>query len=112
MAFSESNSYGDLNGTSPVTVVAAPASGTRRIVVAGSIYNNDTAAVTVTLRIKKTADSSAYIIAKVILQAGESLYVQRDDTIVLTSAESLECVLAGAITTAQPQYRFAFGDAS
>jgi len=48
-AFTEASSDGVLNGTSNVTVVAAPAIATRRVIKNLIIKNNDTAAVTVNL---------------------------------------------------------------
>ena len=90
----------------------APASGTRRMVVAGSIYNADTAAVTVTLRYNKVADSSKYIICQTTLGVSDTLLIEREDTIVLASTETLEVLISGAPFSTNPQYRFAYGDAS
>lgn len=47
--FTEGASDGALNGTSQVTVVAAPGASTRRTIKSITIENRDTAAVTVTL---------------------------------------------------------------
>lgn len=46
-AFTEAPQTSALNGTTPVTVVSSPAASTRRIIVGLSIFNRDTAAVTV-----------------------------------------------------------------
>ena len=49
-AFTEGASDGALNGTNSVTLVAAPASSTRRVIKSITIENKDTAAVTITAR--------------------------------------------------------------
>ena len=48
-SLTEGASDGALNGTSSVTLVAAPASSTRRVIKWITIQNKDTAAVTVTI---------------------------------------------------------------
>ncbi len=59
------------NNTTAVTIVSAPAASTQRLLKELSIYNNDTVAATVTLRLN---DNSTFrIIAKVLIQAGETL---------------------------------------
>ena len=45
-SFTEGATDGVLSGTTPVTIISAPASSTRRIVNTITIENNDTAAVT------------------------------------------------------------------
>jgi hypothetical protein len=49
-AFTEGATDGVLNGTADVTVCAAPAASTRRIVKAMTIHNRDTAAVTINIK--------------------------------------------------------------
>jgi len=68
--FVEGANDGTLNGTSAVTLVAAPASSTRRIVKTITIENTDTAAVTVTVGYLNTA--STRTIVKVTLQVGDA----------------------------------------
>ena len=58
------------NGTTPQTIVAAPASDTR-LVSGLSIYNNDTVAATVTVQMDVSATD--YILQKVALAAGDNL---------------------------------------
>ena len=48
--FTEGSTDGVLNGTTDVTLVSAPPSGYRRIIKSMSIYNKDTASVTVNLK--------------------------------------------------------------
>ena len=69
-AFTEGASDGAFNGTSPVTIVAAPASATRRIIRSITIENRDTAAVTVTLSYDN--NGTLRTIAKVTLQVGDT----------------------------------------
>lgn len=69
-AFTEGASDGAFNGTSPVTIVAAPASATRRIIRSITIENRDTAAVTVTLSYDN--NSTLRTIANVTLQVGDT----------------------------------------
>ena len=69
-AFTEGSTDGALNGTSSVTLVAAPAASTRRVVKNITIYNKDTAAVTITVSFN--ANSTLRNIAKVTLQVGDT----------------------------------------
>jgi hypothetical protein len=63
--FTEGSNDGTLNNATPVTLVAAPASGHRRIIKSISIYNADTASVTYSLYLLNTA--AVQIIEKRIL---------------------------------------------
>jgi hypothetical protein len=69
-AFTEGSTDGALNGTSSVTLVAAPASSTRRVVKNITIYNKDTAAVTITVSFN--ANSTLRNIVKVTLAVGDT----------------------------------------
>jgi hypothetical protein len=69
-SFTEGASDGVLSGTTPVTVVSAPASSTRRIVNTITVENNDTAAVTITVGYVNGANTR--VIAKVTLQVGDT----------------------------------------
>jgi hypothetical protein len=68
--FTEGSSDGALNGTSQVTVVAAPAASTRRTIKSITIENRDTAAVTVTLSYNN--NSTLRTIAVVTLAVGDT----------------------------------------
>lgn len=68
--FVEGASDGVLSGTTPVTVIAAPAASTRRIINKLYIENTDTAAVTITVGYLNTA--STRVLAKVTLQVGDT----------------------------------------
>ena len=69
-AFTEGASDGALNGTSSVTLVAAPASSTRRVIKNITIENKDTAAVTVTISYDN--NGTLRTIAKVTLNVGDT----------------------------------------
>lgn len=68
--FTEGATDGALNGTSSVTVVAAPAASTRRTIKAITIENKDTAPVTVTVSYNNAA--TLRTIAKVTLNVGDT----------------------------------------
>ena len=65
------NNNGTLNGTSTVTLVAAPADNARRRIRHATIQNRDTAAVTVTVSLTDTA--TARQIVKATLAVDETL---------------------------------------
>lgn len=69
-AFTEGANDGALNGTSSVTLVAAPAASTRRVVKNITIENKDTAAVTLTISYNN--NSTLRTIAKVTLNVGDT----------------------------------------
>ena len=69
-AFTEGANDGALNGTTSVTLVAAPASSTRRVVKNITIENKDTAAVTITVSYNN--NSTLRTIAKVTLNVGDT----------------------------------------
>lgn len=68
--FAEKSNDGTLNGTTAVTVVMAPASGTRRIVKSLSISNTDSAAVQIVLQLNN--GGTARQIYKQTLNVGDT----------------------------------------
>lgn len=68
--FTEGANDGALSGTSDVTIVAAPASGYRRVIKYMTIENRDTAAVTLT--IKYDNNGTQRILDQVTLQVGDA----------------------------------------
>jgi len=73
--YTPGGSRSNTNGTTPVTLVAAPGASTQRVIDHLTVYNADTANVTVTVRIDDNA--TEYILAKVTLAPGEVLqYVE------------------------------------
>lgn len=69
-AFTEGANDGALNGTNAVTLVAAPAAATRRVIKSITIENKDTAAVTLTISYNN--NSTLRTIAKVTLAVGDT----------------------------------------
>ena len=69
-AFTEGASDGALNGTSSVTLLAAPGASTRRVIKNITIENKDTAAVTLTISYNN--NSTLRVIAKVTLNVGDT----------------------------------------
>ena len=69
-AFTEGSTDGVLNGTTAVTLVAAPAASTRRLIKTVYVQNKDTAAVTITITYNN--NSTLRTIAKVTLQVGDT----------------------------------------
>lgn len=68
----EGSNEGALNGTTDVTIVGAPAAGTRRIVRYITIYNKDTAAITFNL--KYNSNGTHRQVARITLLTGETWY--------------------------------------
>lgn len=69
-AFTEGSTDGALNSTTPVTLVAAPASSTRRVVKSITITNIDTAPVTITVSYNN--NSTLRTVAKVTLAVNDT----------------------------------------
>ena len=109
MAFTEIGSDGVLNGTTDVTLIAAPASGYRRLVKTIVIHNRDTIAQTITL--KYVNGASERLLGKWTLNVDETMYF--NDVLVLdTTNKSVEAVMGAAVTTTAPDYICAYGDAN
>lgn len=88
----EGASDGALNGTSLVTLVAAPAASTRRVIKWITIQNKDTAPVTVTISYANSSGSTSRQIAKVTLAVNDTWTT--DGT--FDSAGNLKTALTGA----------------
>lgn len=69
-SLTEGSTDGALNGTTPITLVAAPASSTRRVIKSISIQNKDTASVTLTISYDN--NGTARQLAKVTLAANDT----------------------------------------
>lgn len=112
MGLAAGGSEGTSNGTTDVTVVAAPGASEQRIVRTVAVHNTDTVAATVT--IKKAKGGSEYIIAKDTLAVGETLFFGgTGESIILDATdETVEIVLAGAVTTNQLDYTAAYATQS
>ena len=108
MPFTEGANDGALNGTTEVTLVAAPSSGVRRVVRGLSVYNRDTASVTLTVRYKS---SSTRVLWSGALASGETW--ELDGVVVLdATTKSLAAVLAGAAASANPEFVSSYADVS
>lgn len=111
MAFTEGQKDGTLNGTTAVDVIDAPAASTRRICTTLSIFNADTAAVTVTVRYNNNGTSR--IICKATLQVGERLSLDQNDlTILDATTKKIQALLAAAAATTNPDYVSTYADAT
>lgn len=75
-SFTEAANDGALNGTTAVTLVAAPSSGVRRVVKEIVIYNCDSSQVELTVAYKNSSNSR--IIWKGYLASGETWALSRD----------------------------------
>ena len=96
--FTVDSNQANTNGTTDVELVAAPSSGSQRVVKSVVINNVDTATATVNVQFKKA--SNYYSIAKITMAAGDRLTLDEDDIQVLDATdESIVVDLAGAVTT-------------
>ena len=71
-SLTEGASDGALNGTSLVTIVAAPGASTRRVIKWITIQNKDTAPVTITIAYANSSGSTSRQIAKVTLAVNDT----------------------------------------
>jgi len=109
MAFTPGSSSGASNGATDVEMVAAPSASVQRMVNYITVYNKDTAAATVTV---KLVDGGVdRIIVKQVLAADDTL--EMTDTIVLDATdESIEMVLAGAVAANELDWTASWADLS
>lgn len=107
MAFTEKNNNGTLNGATPVTLVAAPASSTTRTIRNITIQNRDTVANTITVRYVDGANTRQ--IWSGSLGIGNTLII--DEVYILdTTSKSITAVMAGAATTTNPDFTSHYAD--
>jgi len=90
-AFTEGSTQSQSNGTTPVTIVAAPAASTRRLVRTVTVHNNDT--VTHNIIIKINVSATLYFVYKNAIAAGVSWSSNNSD---LVNAQTLQGVTPGA----------------
>lgn len=111
MALLPGGDDGTLNGTTEVTLVAAPGASVQRIIQPHgiSIQNRDTAVVTVELR--KVSAGGTRRIWRGDLDVGDTFY--NDSQIVLdATTDSVRAVMSAAATTTNPDWNVSYGDAS
>lgn len=107
--FTASSHQAPTNGTTDVELVAAPASGTVRVVKSIIVNNIDTASATVNVQLKKA--STYYSLAKITLAAGDRLTLDEDDMQALDATdESIVVDLAGTVTTNELDCVATWGD--
>lgn len=107
MAFTLGANDGALNGTTAVTVVAAPGAGVVRTAQTIFIYNADTAAVTVTVQLDN--DGTDRILVKVTLAVGDTLRI--DGPLVLdATTKKIEAVMSAAAAATNPAFYSCYGD--
>lgn len=108
------------NGTTAVTVTAAPGSSTQRNVYAISVFNNDTTSATVTIRYND--NGTYYKLVTVTLQVGETLsytdvnswqILSPDGAVVTTNSTTYQpaTVVAGVTTKTGTSFTPGLGDA-
>lgn len=104
-------SNGTLDGATPVEVVGAPAAGHTHTVRALSVFNRDTADVTVTLY-KTTGGMDFYVDKREDLAPGEAWRpIDGSDIFVLDDIDqSLRVVMSGAAATTDPDFTASFLD--
>lgn len=91
------------NGATAVTAVSAPASGVQRQIKFFSVFNNDTAAVVVTVRINN--NGTFRTIVKITLAVGDTLeYDPANGWKVITSGGFLKTGIAPAGNTGEAQF--------
>lgn len=95
------------NGTTPVTLVAAPGSGVRRIVKTITIKSNDTAQKVATIR--KVSAGGTREVFEVTLDPGDNAIF--NEAIVLdATTDSVTLVMSAAATTTEPDWSSSWAD--
>lgn len=92
---------GTLNGTTPVTLIAAPAASRQRVNLAITIQNRDTAVVTVEVR--RVSAGGTRRIWRGDLDVSDTIVL--DERIVLdATTDSITAVMSAAATTTNPDW--------
>lgn len=103
VAFTPGAGDGLTNGTTAVTAVAAPTSGIQRQIKLFSLFNNDTAAVTATVRINN--NGTFRILVKVTLAVGDTLeWDPANGWKVITSSGTIKSGVGPAGATGEIQF--------
>ncbi len=95
------------NGATPVTLVAAPAERTQRLIKKIFIHNTDTAAATVTVR-HVTSGGSTFIIHVETLAAGAELTLEH--LVLDATTQTITVLLGGAVSTTELSCTAHFAD--
>ena len=104
------NNKGTSNGTTDVTVVAAPGASTSRLIPVGGItvFNNDTATATVTLQFHATTPTDTVLEQEEI--ASNKTYTNTMPIVLDATDESLEIYLSAAVATTELDFFSHFRD--
>jgi hypothetical protein len=104
MAITLGSTRTQLNGATPVTVVAAPAASTVRVVLAIRLNNTDTAAITPSLTkdISGTAVQAEKEIGLAVGDTWRPVNKEKGYMFLTATTHSLLMVLGGAAATANP----------
>jgi len=103
----EENTITLSNGTSEVSLCAAPSSGQRKLIRNITVYNSDTVTHSFFIKVKDTA--TLYGVVKVTLLTGES-WSSGNILVLDATDESIRTYLGEAITTNQVNYSFHYAD--
>lgn len=104
--FLEGSNDGVMNGATPVTVAAAPSGTTKRVVTDIAIYNADTAAVTLTVRLVSSGNNRKIWSGSLAIGATW----QFRGTKVLDVNKRIEALLSGAAATTNPDFTADWAD--
>jgi cytochrome c oxidase assembly protein Cox11 len=105
ITISPGSNHGTLDGTTPVTLVAAPSSGTTRIVLSIRIVNKDTVAHNI--RVRKAVGGTDYEFSNALaLDVDEEhVPVDREQAVFLTATnQSITAVMGEAVTSVNPHF--------
>lgn len=109
VTLTETASDGTLNGSTEVTLVAAPAASHRIVVKNLTIWNADTVANVIKVYVKNSTDLR--YLCQITLAVGDSLVFGEEDFIVLDgTGKSLRAKMGGAVTTTNPDYNVCWAD--
>lgn len=104
MAFDEDGDEGALNGTTPVVVVDAPASG-KRIVKHMTLHNKDSVDHVVTIKI------NSRIIWKGTLEPGDTWeFGDTNEVLILSGSKTVTMESDATATTSEPEWTTHWGD--
>ena len=95
------------NGTTPVTLVAAPGERTQRLIRKIFIHNSDDTGVTVTVR-HVTSGGSTFLIHKEALSPGGELTLEH--LVLDATTQTITVLLAGAVNTTEPSCTAHYAD--
>lgn len=99
---------GILDGTTPVTIVPAPASGVKYYVMDINIYNKDTADVTITVTLVDSGGTNS-ILKRMIMDPSDTTGL--GGMLLDATTKSVTVVMSGAPATSQPEWAVTYGEA-